>query len=141
MLIKHNMTCILCNKPSLISIPGSTEIISICDACTTNPSPTIHPSIITKINQQISLETFQYLLTQIQENKKLIRMMADQSTQLSQIKLDTKHNIIPELQSQIKSLQHTIDIQSSQIQSLKSQLTTTQEQLKESVTLKSLQLQ
>lgn len=133
------MHCILCGRPSLISIPGSTESISICDACTTNPPPTIPPPIITKINQQLSLETFQYLLTQIKENKKLVSMMADQSSQLSQINADTKHNVIPELQSQISILQATNTDLKTQIQSLQSQLLAAQEQLKESVTLKSLQ--
>ncbi len=133
------MQCILCNKPSLISIPGSTEPILICDVCTTNTPPTIHPEIIKKINQQFSLETFQYLLTQIKENKRLISMMADQSNQLSQINSDTKHNIIPSLQSQITALQTTNTDLKTQIQSLQNQLLTTQEQLKSAVTLKSLQ--
>lgn len=135
----HTMQCILCNKPSLISIPGSTESISICDTCTTNPPPSIHPEIIKKINQQISLETFQYLLSQIKENKRLVSLLSSQSQQLSQINSDTKHNIIPELQSQITSLQTTNTDLKTQIQSLQSQLLTVQEQLKESVTLKSLQ--
>lgn len=142
MNIKNNlrtMQCIFCNKPSLISIPGSTDSIPICDICTTNPPPTIHPEIIKKINQQLSLETFQYLLTQIKENKRLILLLSTQSQQLSQIDTDTKHNTIPALQSQITSLQITNTDLKTQTQSLQSQLLTAQEQLKESVTLKSLQ--
>ncbi len=131
--------CIICNRTALISIPGSTEPIPICDTCTTNPSPLLPPEIIKKINQQVSFETFQYLLSQIKENKRLITLLTSQSHQLTQIDHDTKHNTIPVLQSQIVSLQKTISDQSLEIKSLKSQIQDQQSQIEESVTLKSLQ--
>lgn len=126
------MQCILCARTALISIPGSTEHITICDACTTNPPPILPPEIIKKINQQFSLETFQYLLSQIKENKRLIALLTTQSHQLTQITQDTKHNLIP-------TLQKTISDQLSEIQSLKSQTASLQALLDESVTLRSLQ--
>lgn len=139
------MYCTICGKPSVLTIPGSTEPIYLCDSCT-NITPLLNPQSIKNVNRQLSFETFTYFLTQIQENKRLVQKMVSMSQQMSRIQDNNRQSIFTSLQTQLeeqslinKSLKTQLTEKSQLIQSLEIQIKDIQSQLDNSTSLSSLQ--